>query len=80
MSYCGSPAYMAPEILLDKGSSQESDYYGIGIVLYEMLIGEPPFNAETLNEMYTLIKKADPVIPPYVHEKTKNLLLVYFTS
>jgi serum/glucocorticoid-regulated kinase 2 len=38
-SFCGSPAYLSPEMLNQKGAGKESDLYGIGAVLYEFLIG-----------------------------------------
>jgi serum/glucocorticoid-regulated kinase 2 len=38
-SFCGSPAYLSPEMLSQKGAGKESDLYGIGAVLYEFLIG-----------------------------------------
>ena len=38
-SFCGSPAYLSPEMLNQKGVGKESDLYGIGTVLYEFLIG-----------------------------------------
>ena len=38
-SFCGSPAYLSPEMLSQKGVGKESDLYGIGAVLYEFLIG-----------------------------------------
>ena len=38
-SFCGSPAYLSPEMLSQKGVGKESDLYGIGTVLYEFLIG-----------------------------------------
>ena len=43
-SFCGSPAYLAPEMLQKKGVTQGSDVYQIGVVLYEMLVGIPPFS------------------------------------
>ena len=39
MSFCGSPAYLSPEMLDKKGVGFESDIYGIGAVLYEMVVG-----------------------------------------
>ncbi len=39
MSFCGSPAYLSPEMLEKKGVGFEADIYGIGCVLYEMLVG-----------------------------------------
>ena len=39
MSFCGSPAYLSPEMLEKKGVGFEADIYGIGCVLYEMMVG-----------------------------------------
>ena len=42
-SFCGSPAYLAPEMLNRAGVSESGDVYQIGVVLYEMLVGIPPY-------------------------------------
>ena len=41
-SFVGSPEYMSPEILMDRGYNYSVDYYTLGVLLYEMLVGLPP--------------------------------------
>ncbi|KAL7508588.1 hypothetical protein ACHAXN_005677, partial [Cyclotella atomus] len=40
---CGTPEYIAPEVLLSKGHGKGVDWWTLGILIYEMLVGEPPF-------------------------------------
>ena len=42
-SFCGSPIYIPPELAANIGSTHASDIYGLGLILYEMLVGEPPY-------------------------------------
>ncbi len=51
-TFCGSPAYLSPEVLNNKGATKMSDIYGIGTCLFEMLTGEPPFYSEDIPFMY----------------------------
>ena len=57
-SFCGSPAYLAPEMLKSDGVSKPSDVYQIGTVLYELLTGMPPFYTENIKKLYHDISKA----------------------
>jgi len=43
-SFCGSPIYIAPETLKKEAYDFKVDFYALGILFYEMLTGQPPFN------------------------------------
>ena len=56
---CGSPAYAAPEILTGEGySGTASDMWSVGVIIYMLLCGYPPFNADGLTELHAAIKAA----------------------
>lgn len=40
---CGTPEYIAPEVLLNKGHGKGVDWWTLGILMYEMMVGDPPF-------------------------------------
>lgn len=62
---CGTPNYIAPEVLYgrDKGHSYEVDVWSIGIILYVMLVGKPPFQSRKVETIYERIKNNDYEIP-----------------
>ena len=51
-SFCGSPAYLSPEMLKSHGVGFPADIYGIGTVLYELLTGDPPYYHDDEKLMY----------------------------
>ena len=53
---CGTPNYIAPEILRETGHSFEADVWAIGIILFAMLTGKPPFESESVETTYKKIK------------------------
>uniref|UniRef100_A0A1B6H4A9 Protein kinase domain-containing protein n=1 Tax=Cuerna arida TaxID=1464854 RepID=A0A1B6H4A9_9HEMI len=60
---CGTPNYIAPEILNKKGHSFEVDVWSIGCIMFTLLVGKPPFETSTLKETYSRIKRCEYRLP-----------------
>lgn len=71
---CGTPHYIAPEILLQKGYGTAVDWYSFGVVLYEMLIGVPPFDAENHMDLFKKIVNEKVKFPSNLDKKAVKLL------
>ena len=49
---CGTPNYIAPEVICEKGHSYEVDVWSMGCILYTLLVGRPPFETSSLEDTY----------------------------
>lgn len=80
---CGTPEYLAPEVLMNKGHGKPVDWWCLGILTYEMLAGIDPFNDEDPMAIYQKILKGKIKFPRDFDKKAKSLvkhLLVADTS
>ena len=73
-SFCGSVAYLAPEMIKRKGHGKPVDWYLLGVLLYEMLVGAPPFFSNNRNEMFSNISKGKLRVPTALSIECKNIL------
>ncbi|CAD8148565.1 unnamed protein product [Paramecium pentaurelia] len=76
-SFCGSPEYMAPEMLMKSGHSYLVDCYCLGALLYELVSGLPPFYSNNTQEIYNAILTENVQFPDYVQisDQLKDLII-----
>jgi len=74
-TFCGTPEYLAPEILAGGGHGKAVDWWSLGILLYELTVGIPPFYSQNVNEMYHKIQHGVLRFPPFLSEECKDLIV-----
>jgi serum/glucocorticoid-regulated kinase 2 len=73
-SVCGTPEYLAPEILFKMGHGKPVDFWALGAIIYEMLTGLPPFYTDKRDELFEKIKFKTLQYPAHLTNPCKKLL------
>lgn len=73
-TFCGTPEFMAPEILLEQRYTRAVDWWAFGILLYEMLLGQAPFRGDDEDEIFDAILEDEPLYPIQMPRESVSIL------
>lgn len=71
---CGTPDYLAPEVLLSQGHGVSVDWWSLGVLIYEMVTARTPFYGDSPMEMYEKIVRMKYKCPKGMHPHTKSII------
>ncbi|MCO5597937.1 hypothetical protein L7F22_052023 [Adiantum nelumboides] len=73
-TFCGTPEFMAPEILLEQRYGRAVDWWAFGILIYEMLLGQAPFRGDDEDEIFDAILEDEPLYPIHMPPDSVSIL------
>uniref|UniRef100_A0A182K172 cGMP-dependent protein kinase n=1 Tax=Anopheles christyi TaxID=43041 RepID=A0A182K172_9DIPT len=75
-TFAGTPEYVSPEIILNKGHDRAVDYWALGVLIHELLVGKPPFRGKNHMKTYNAILRGIDIIelPSRVPKKAQVLI------
>lgn len=72
-TFCGTPDYISPEIILYQPYGKSVDWWAYGVLLYEMLVGQPPFDGEDEEELFAAITDHNVSYPKNLSKEAKDV-------
>lgn len=73
-TFCGTPDFLAPEILLDQKYGRSVDWWALGVLMYQMLLGKSPFHGSDEDEIYDAILSDEPLYPIHMPRDSVSIL------